>query len=196
VSVKKRNHRLQVPPDVLNLIDRANRGDAAALRELQSRFDRDAELTAFVGDLGGVAAAMIATLAVGADAPGVVDGILTQVAALSGELEAECETGLERLLARRVAVGSLWVAIADIHLVQAHQAAGGGADPAVRAAADRLDRAQRRLESATKALGMLRKLARPARSSLIVLQAGTGKPKLPAVRTPDGEPAAPPLPLA
>jgi hypothetical protein len=167
----------------MNLIEQANVGDPKALAEIQTRFDHDPDLLAYVGDLAGLAEAMIARLAVGENSPAVVDGILAQHAAMCRELEAECQSELERVLARRVAVGSLWAGVADIQLVQSQQSDPVGTGPAVRDAVERADKAQRRVERAARCLGLLRKLTRPARSPVIVFNAGNAPPGEPAIRS-------------
>lgn len=171
MKAHNRDHRMKVPADVLALIDRANRGEAEALWELQKVFDKDPRLVAWAGDLCGLAALKAAELAAGDKALAVNDAALRHLEAVEADLGAEGETALEKLLARRLAICALWAGVADLRLAAAERAAGPLAEARLREALHRADRAQARLLATAKTLAQVRQLCRPPKSPLTVYMA-------------------------
>jgi hypothetical protein len=151
------------PAELKDVLERAHRGDAAALPALRQAFDDNPELAALLGDLVGHAEQALLTL-VGGSSLLTKEAVARQVAGLRQRLAATAGTELERLLVDRVVLSWMEVYYDDADL--AARLAREPAGPAAQAAQRRLDAAQRRYLAAVKALATLQKLARPALSPL------------------------------
>jgi hypothetical protein len=175
------------PDELLDLFDRANRGDAGDVQALRAAFDRYPELVAELGDLARHAEKAIVALAAGPSVTGR-EAITRHLAAMRSRLCGPDCPDLERLLADRVVLCWAEAHHGDIDVV-GRQMRGAGADPAAAAALKRLDRAHARFLSASKALATVRRLLRPSPSPLEiamkpVAESPPARPAFSRARTP------------
>jgi hypothetical protein len=147
------------PDELREILERANRGDDAALPQLRQALDAHPELVAEFGDLVKHAEDSVLRWASG-NCLTAREAIRRQVASLRRRLKATAASDLEKLLVDRVVVTWLQVYTADVHV--AERMAQGVATPAAQAAQKALDRAHQRHLSAIRTLATVRKLARPA----------------------------------
>jgi hypothetical protein len=175
------------PAELKAILERANAGDEAALPQLKKAFDQHPELVPHFGDMVEHAKQALLTLAAGKCLT-AKEAIGRQMNELRDRLAATATSELERLLIDRICLSWLQVYHADIDLAQ-QLLANPGASPAGQAAEKRLDGAQRRFITATKALATLQRLARPSPSpvdflSRPVAEAGAHTPAKPAPEAP------------
>ena len=156
-----------LPAEVLDVLERGNAGDLSALPALKEAFDERPELGAVFGDLARQAELALLALVAGSSLT-AREAITRQVAELRGRLRANVNSELEKLLVERVVLSWLEVHYGDIDLAQ-HLLRQPGASPATQAAQKRLDRAQVRFLTASKALATVQKLLGPARPTLELL---------------------------
>jgi hypothetical protein len=156
------------------------------LPQLKKAFDEHPELSHHFGNMVEHAKQALLTLAAGKCLT-AKEAITRQMNELRDRLTATAASELERLLVDRVCLCWLAVYHADIDLAQ-QLLANPGASPASQAAGKRLDGAQRRFITATKALATLQRLARPSPSPFELLrpvaEAGARTPAKPAPEAP------------
>jgi hypothetical protein len=135
------------------LVQKAERGDEAALPELRRLLDREPGLWRFAGDLARIAEDSMIALAAGQNLL-LRESLARSVAELKAELAGPAPSRLDRLLAERVAVCWLATTYSDAAYAQAK----GGPSPAVEHARRRQDSAGRRYAESLKLLATVRKL--------------------------------------
>jgi hypothetical protein len=146
-----------VPPQLLEVLQRAEQGDATVLPQLQRALDAHPEVWRRYGDLATRAREVWVRMAAG-DNLLLREALERRLAELEAELQPEGATPLEGILIGRVVASWLQVAHADLVASQS-----GSATPAVQAQAMRNQgSAQRRLLEAVRQLTTVRKLLRPA----------------------------------
>jgi hypothetical protein len=155
--------------ELRGLVDRARRGDDAALPRLRAIFDEHPAVAVWLGNLAHHAQEELIRLAAGADL-GMAEAVRRSAAALSLELTGPAPTVIERLLAERVVATRLFLGWIEATGLQAL-----GVETNTRAQLafflDRTDRAERRHLAALGALMTAQRL-------------------LPAAKAPSAPPAA------
>ena len=190
MTIPKRDYRLNISAEVRALIDRANKGSAEALWELQKHFDSEPALAAYVGDLAGLAEQTIIVLACGEKSLALHDGIHRQLIELEKSLSAEGNTALEKLLIGQIRIAWLRKYTCDIQFAQAQQTAktmGAAGITLVREAERQAHRADARFLAAKKALAQVRQLCHRPRSPLSLLKAAAAKPEPAAFQRPGSD---------
>ncbi len=143
---------------VLKLIDRAQKGDAAALKEVKPALDALPALWRDLGDIAAHARMAIIEQASGNDLL-AQDAYRRNVDRLRTELAQPTDTALEHLLIERIVTCWLQLGYADALAAQnASKLDRDWADYYQR----RIDRAHRRYLSAIKTLATVRRLLTPA----------------------------------
>src|SRR5258708_6941112 len=94
--------------ELRGLVDRARRGDDAALPRLRAIFDEHPAVAVWLGDLAHHAQEELIRLACAADL-GMAEAVRRSAAALSLELTGPAPTVIERLLAERVVATRLFL---------------------------------------------------------------------------------------
>ena len=135
------------------LLDRARRGDPAALPALRAVLEEHPEVWRHAGDLAAHAERAWVELAVGPDLL-AREALTRHLAALKAELAGPAPTPLERLLVERVAATWLQVSYADAAAAQARDVSVKQAELAM----ERQDRAHRRHLAAVATLATVRRL--------------------------------------
>ena len=142
------------------LLPPANSGDRRAVDQLRAVLDAHPGLWDEVGNLAREAELALVRAAVGEN-PVTKEAITRKLGALREEVAGPAPTPLEKLLADRVAVGWLGLAVAEGTYHQALE--GRGLDRADDEFHQRrVERAQRRYLAAVKALAQVRRLGVPA----------------------------------
>ena len=151
---------IQAAVDRVNaLLPAANAGDQRALAELRAVLDGTPALWEQVGDLGRQAELALVRAAAG-DNPVARQAVLRKLGSLRREIAGPAASPIERLLAERVALGWLGVAVAEGAY---HRALEGGVDRSEDEFHQRrVERAQRRYLAAIKALAQVRRLGVPS----------------------------------
>lgn len=151
---------VQTAVDQVNaLLPAANAGDRHALCQLRTILDTHPLLWEQVGDLGRQAELALVRAAASTNTV-AKDAILRRLDALRREVAGPAPSTLECLLADRVALGWLGLAVAEGTYHQAlEQGLGHGDDEFHQ---KRVERAQRRYLAAIKALAQVRRLGVPA----------------------------------
>lgn len=140
------------------LMPAANAGDEGALAKLQAVLDGAPALWKQVGDLGRQAELALIRAASGDNAVAKM-AITRNLERLRRGIAGSSPTALERLLADRVAIGWLGLAVAEATY---HQALAHGLEPADDDFHQkRVERAQRRYLAAIKTLATVRRLGVP-----------------------------------
>jgi len=151
---------VQTAVDQVNaLLPAANAGDRPALAELRAILETHPLIWEQVGDLGRQAELALVRAAAGTNAV-AKDAITRRLDALRREVAGPRPTPLERLLADRVALGWLGLAVAEGSYHQALERGLGHSDDEFHQR--RVERAQRRYLAAIKALAQVRRLGVPA----------------------------------
>jgi hypothetical protein len=140
------------------LLPAANAGDGAALAELRAVLEGTPALWDHVGDLGRQAELALVRAAAGTNTV-AKDAIFRRLHALRREVAGPAPSALERLLADRVALGWLGLAVAEGAYHRALERGLGQADDEFHQR--RIERAQRRYLAAIKALATVRRLGAP-----------------------------------
>ena len=142
------------------LLPRANAGDALALADHRSFLDAHPGLWTQVGNLAREAELALVRVAAG-DNPVAKEAVVRKLDVLRREVAGSTPTALERLLADRVAIGWLGLAVAEGTYHQALERRElDRADDEFHQR--RVERAQRRYLAAAKALAQVRRLGAPA----------------------------------
>ncbi len=145
--------------DRLNaLLPAVNAGDISARDELRDVLNATPELWAEVGNLGRQAELALVRAAAG-DNPVAKEAIVRKLDGLRAELEGSNPSPLESLLADRVAISWLSLAVVEGTYHQALERGLSQADDAFHQ--QPIERAQRRYLAAIKALAQIRKLGVP-----------------------------------
>ena len=137
-----------------HLLPEANAGDPSALADLRTIFDDHPQLWDGMGDLAREAELTLVRLVAG---PNTVtkEAIRKKLDALRRDVAGPAPSPLERLLADRVALGWLGLAVAE---GQYHRALEQGLSQSDEFHQRRVERAQRRYLAAIKALAQVRRL--------------------------------------
>jgi hypothetical protein len=143
-------------PEVYTALARGDAGDVSALAEVRQALDDHPELVAQLGDLAANAETAVLGLLAGTSLT-AREAARRSLDSLRQELLGPSPSTLERLLVERVVIANAWVHFSDLDLAN-RLALESESSPACRAAAKRLDQAQRRYLSAVKALALVRKL--------------------------------------
>lgn len=136
------------------MTDRAQRGDADALRELRQAMTTDPWLERRLSDFARFTREHMVRLSLSAKDLLARDVLDRQLAALRQELEASVQSPLERLLVERILTCWIAVQLAEV----------AAADPTILTddpATQRLDRAHRRYLTAIQALARVSQLLAP-----------------------------------
>jgi len=141
------------------LLPAANLGDQAAITGLRAVLDGTPALWDQVGDLGRQAELALVRTAAGSNAV-AKEAITRRLDAVRRDAAGLNPTALERLLADRVAIGWLSLAVAEGTYHQALERGVGASDDEFHQR--RVERAQRRYLAAIKALAQVRRLGVPA----------------------------------
>ena len=150
--------------DLKRLLTRARAGDRSTLPAVRALLEGEwgAALMEAYGDQAAKAAAVLTAAATGEDLLSR-EALLRKLKALAEEVAGPDASPLERLLAERVAL--CWL---DVHHADVRAALSAGDAARREFCQRRQDRAQARYLAAVKALATLRKLLRPAPSTLEV----------------------------
>jgi hypothetical protein len=165
--------------ELARLLQRAEQGDHAVLPRLREALDADARLWRHYGDLAAQAEASLILLAAGKNFL-LAESLQRKLKALKEELGGESPSPLDRLLVERAIMTWLQTAYFDGLLAQAK----GASEAQVKMLQQMQDAAHRRHLSAVKTLATVRKLLKPAPSTLELLRypvsegAGGGKNRL------------------
>lgn len=155
---------LALPPDSLRhaavqvntLLPAANAGDQNAITELRQVLDQHPELWNSIGDLGKQAELALVEAAVG-NSTFAKTAVLRKLDNLRAELLADSTSPIERLLADRVAV--TWLALAIAEGVYYRSLADGLDQHEDEWQQKRVERAQRRHVAAVKSLAQVRRFS-------------------------------------
>jgi hypothetical protein len=169
----------RVQDELARLLKRAEQGDRSVLPELRKALAADANLWQQYGDLAAQAEASLILLAAGNNLL-LAESLQRKLKALKDELGGESPSPLERLLVERATATWLQVNYFDGLLAQAK----GANEAQARMLQRHQDAAHRRHLTALKTLATVRKLLKPAPSTLELLgypagkgAGGVGKPR-------------------
>ncbi len=156
--------------ELARLLARAEQGDRSVLPQLREALDANAPVWQHYGDLAGQAQASLVTLAAGPNLL-MAESLLRKLAAMKAELGGESAPPLERLLVERVVMTWLQTAYYDALAAQS----GGMTEARLKLIQRQQDAAHRRHLGALKSLAVVRKLLKPAPSTLELLKYPVGK---------------------
>lgn len=154
---------VELPADLQPLLEAAHRGDPACLPALKAALKKHPELVSAFGNLARHAELSLIRLAAG-DSVLASEAIQADLAGLRERLLVTAKTELERLLVHRVCLAWLHVCFADVTY---SSAIANVTSPLTQSAMKRLESAERRFQSAARALALVQKL-RPGKSILDV----------------------------
>jgi hypothetical protein len=161
--------------ELSDLVDRARRGDEAAMPGLRAIYDAHPEVATWLGDLANHSQEALLRLACGPDL-GMTEAIRRSTAALRLELTGPSPSPIERLLAERVVATRLFLNWAEATVAQAMGVATN-TRPQLAFCIERMDRAQRRHLAALGALATAQRLLPAAKApsgSAVAERAGAG----------------------
>ncbi len=145
------------------LLERSQRGDAAALRELRQAMSRYPDLERQYGDLAQIIRQHTVDAILGRDNLLLRDALDRQLAALRHELEPIARSPLERLLVERVL--TCWLALQVAELT-------ASAPPPSTFRERRLDRAHHRYLASIQALARVSRLLAPTIAQINIAASG------------------------
>jgi hypothetical protein len=148
--------------ELRGLVDRARRGDEAAMPRLRTIFDEQPEVATWLGDLAKHSQEALLRMACGSDL-GMAEAIRRSVAALRLELTGPSPPAIERLLAERVVATWLFLYWSEATAAQAMGVATN-TRPQIAFCVERMDRAQRRHLAALGALATAQRLLPAAKA--------------------------------
>jgi hypothetical protein len=135
----------------VELVSRANRGDAEALAEVRAILDRNPGVWQEIADLAAhTQAALIRLIATGNQV--LAESLPKKLEAMKAELQGESPTPLEKILVERIVAGWLQVEFAEAASIEHARDAGASYWQ------KRLDQAQHRYLAAVTSLATVRKL--------------------------------------
>jgi hypothetical protein len=166
--------------ELRQLVQRAERGDQAALPALRKVLDETPSLWRQYGDLALQAELAWLNVVCGSNLA-LRESLSRKIRELKAELGGESQLPLEGLLVDRVVACWLHVHYAELHLAQLRDR--GPTPEMIKLATHFLDRAQQRYLTSIRQLATVRKLLRPPPSPVdVALRLGGGRRPAPASR--------------
>jgi len=155
----KTDSRIPLTPEIVQIVKRADEGDLSVMPQLRDLLDRQPQLVRAYGDLGKSVENQLLAI-VSKDSLFLMEAVRRQVEQLRAEQAGPAPAPLEKLLVNRLCLCWLQVHAADL-------AAAGRSDAE---ATRRQNAAQARYLAAIRQLALVRRLLRPAPSTLDLLR--------------------------